>query len=205
MYLFFIILSIVCSVSAHEFMHTPKARRISLNKIKEQSADAFSEQVRLAAEAVQSIGALQVLYYAQASTENLGPEIEQLRAIGVRIHQCRVQYADLFAPICPSLNPFNQKDLSPIGLFGHLMQALGAVQQYAIAYLKEIFEDAGCIFIRQHANRLPDVVKTVTLYTQDFKVLVDTLCGLQKKMRAARKPDALVVSGKDSPVSAEKA
>lgn len=205
MFLFFIILLATSDLHAHEFMHVPKTRRISLNKIKEQAADAFSEQLRLAAEAVQSAGALQVLWHMQPSTGISLVDTERIRAIGVRIYQCRVQYADLFASVCNVFNPFDQKDMSPVVLLGHLMQTLGAIQQYAITYLQDIFEDKGSVFIRQHANRLPDVVKTVTLYTQDFKALADELCSLEKKMQAARKSDTPVSSAKDSAVTAEKA
>lgn len=191
-------------MSAHEFMHAPKARRVSLHKIKEQAADALSEQLRLAAEAVQYAGAVQVLYYGQTDIDSLGTDIEQLRAIGVRIYQCRVQYADLLAPVCKVLNPFDQKKLSPIALFGNLMQTLGAVQQYAITYLQEVFEDKGRVFIRQHVNQLPDVLKTVTLYTQDFKALVDLLYSLEKKMRAVQSSKAPLPSEKNVAMIVEK-
>lgn len=205
MFLFFIILLSVSDLHAHEFMHVPKTRRVSMHTIKEQAADAFSEQLRLAAEAVQCAGALQVLWHAQPSTGVSATDVELIRTIGVRMYQCRVQYADLFAPVCHVLNPFDQKNMSPIVLFGHLMQTIGAIQQYAITYLQDIFEDKGCVFIRQHANRLPDVVKTVTLYTQDFKALVNLLCGLEEKMQTARTSDTPVSSAKDSAVTAEKA
>lgn len=155
MYLLLIILMFAFGIEANQFMHVPKVRRISLSKIKEQAADAFSEQLRLAAETVQLAGAVQVAYHMQAHKVDLGAEIEQLKEIGARIYQCRVQYADLLVPAnavpadavpadavsASAVNPFRQKDVSVMSLFGHLMQTLGALQQYMITYLQDIFED----------------------------------------------------------------
>ena len=205
MYVFLFICSFACSFASHEFMHAPKLRRVSLSKIKEQAADAFSEQLCLAAEVIQLAGAVQIAYHADTHKVDLSEEIVQLKEIGGRIYKCRSQYADLFALGCVLATPFDQKDMSVASVFGHLMQTLGAAQQCMITFLQEIFEDKGCTFTKQHMNRLPDVLKTVILYTDDFKALKNLLCSLEKKTRAARLSDVPLPTKEKTTASAQKA
>ncbi len=186
-----ILLCMFQSLQTNEFIRATKTKKVSLNKIKEQAAQEFILQLRLAAETVQRIGTLQVTYQQCVEKSAIDTYFITLQETGMRLYRCRLQYADLFAAVPAQVqNPFAQKDIAPLILCGYLLETLGILQQHILTFLQDIFDDTGCVFTKQQASKLSEVVKVITLYTNDFKDMHNLLPELESRMRGPLKKPA---------------
>ncbi len=166
---------------ANEFIQKKRPRRISLNKLKENAADALSCQLRLSAKLMQQIGQLQVKLQASGP---LGTKKHRnrLNCIGTQLRNYSLQLPDLLSPMAFAQSLHFDANMSIGSMLGHITTIMGTVQQHVIKHLEDIFEDKGTVFIKKHRFQLPEVIKTIKLYTKQFHALRDLLSACEKQL-----------------------
>ncbi len=182
---------------ANEFIQKKRPRRISLNKLKENAANALSCQLRLSAKLMQQIGQLQVKLQNPAmdkcsldklpSTSQLCRTgkmkgKEQLNNIGTQLRNYSLQLPDLLSPMAFAQSLHFDANISIGSMLGYITTIMGTVQQHVIKHLEDVFEDKGTVFIKKHRFQLPEVIKTIKLYTKQFHALRDLLSACEKQL-----------------------
>ncbi len=166
---------------ANEFIQKKRPRRISLNKCKEDAANALSCQLRLSARLMQQIGQIQVKLQASGP---LGPKKHRnrLNCIGTQLRNYSLQLSDVLTPMMFTQILHFDATMPISIMFGHITTIMGTVQQHVIKHLEDIFEDKGTVFIKKHRLQLPEVVKTIKLYTKQLHALRDLLSAFEKEL-----------------------
>lgn len=180
--LFFALLTPYLCSETNEFVRIPKKRTVSLSRLKRQAADAFSEQLRLSASSIHILGSV-LINHAKHDSSGQDVAIDRVKKSARKIYQCCTTYADLLNLHHPEQRaPVQENQL--VLLVGNLLQALGQIQERIIGFMQDILDDTGSVFTRQQIH-LPEIVRTITLYTKDFQEMYDALHELEKRVRSA--------------------
>jgi hypothetical protein len=175
------------TISAQEFVHKQKTKRVTLSTIKDEYGEIFSQQLRESALIVQAIGRVQLLDLEQHFFS-----MQTMQDIVCKLHCYSKELPNLIGCLSPEQIKRTQCN-SVKQVLSELVTIIGSIQQHVIGHLQDLLEDTGILFIRQHVLKLSDLVPKVKEYTQDLQSLHRLLISEE---RLAQKKETVIVKEK---------
>jgi hypothetical protein len=175
------------TISAHEFVHKQKTKRVTLSTIKDEYGEIFSEQLRESALIVQTIGRVQRLEVDQHFFS-----MQTMQDIVCKLHYYSKELPNLIG--CLSSEQIKRPQCSSVKqILSELVTIIGSIQQHVIGHLQDLLEETGTLFVRQHVLKLSDLVPKMKQYTQDLQSLHRLLISEE---RLAQKKETVIVKEK---------
>lgn len=182
-----IFLLVSMTISAHEFVHKQKSKRVTLSIVKDEYGEIFSQQLRESALIVQVIGRVQLLDLEQHFFS-----MQTMQDIVCKLHCYSMELSNLTG--CLSSEQMKRAQYSSVKqILSELVTVIGSIQQHVIGHLQDLLEDTGTLFVRQHTHILSDLVPKIKRYTQDLHTLHRLLIDAE---RLAQKKETVIVKEK---------
>lgn len=175
-----ILLCLSVTLSAHEFVHTQKNRRVTLSVIKDEYGQMFGQQLKETAFIVQAIGRVQ-----RFTIDENCFSVQAMQDTVCRLRHYTTQLTDLAHPL--SSEQIQSNTVSEKQFLADLTIIIGSMQQQLIHHLQDLLDDTG-VFVRQHMSVLMDLMPNIKQHTVELqsvhKRLVEMEQSAQKKKQS---------------------
>lgn len=180
-----VLLLFCCTMTflAHEFVQKQKPKRITLSMIKDQYGDLFAEQLRETASIVELLGGVQSIPAVEINKD--AQLLASLKQSAVKLHTYHLQLGDLLHPVkaVQSVLLFDNKNVSE--LVACITTMVGKIQQQLIAYISDLIDDTGDLFVKKHLEELSDQLSVIKEYTKELSLLKKVLFDVKRALKTS--------------------